>query len=398
MDDPSLELAPGAQAPPGGIPLASPDIGELERRFVDESLRSGWVAYGSFVERLEAEVRGLLGVGHAVGVASGTAALHLALLVAGVRPGDEVVVPALSFISPAFAIRYVGAHPVFVDAEPRYRQLDPERLAALLEDECHVTAGGLIRRASGRRVGAIVPVDVLGHPADVDAVNAVASKHGVPVVEDGAEALGASLRGRPAGALAGIGCLSFNGNKIVTAGSGGMVVSEDAAVAERVRYLATQAKDDPLEYVHGAIGFNYRLSNVHAALGYGQLLRLEEFVAAKRRIAAAYADSLRAVPGIELPAEAPDAVCTFWLYTIHVHAEEYGLSSRELLGRLVEAGIQARPLWQPLHRSPAFGDASHRSCPVADALHATGLSLPSSVTLTAADQARVIELIARGPA
>jgi perosamine synthetase len=398
MDDPSLELAPGAQAPPGGVPLAAPDIGELERRFVDESLRSGWVAYGSFVERLEAEVRGLLGVDHAVGVASGTAALHLALLVAGVRPGDEVVVPALSFISPAFAIRYVGAHPVFVDAEPRYRQLDPERLAALLEDECDVTAEGLIRRASGRRIGAIVPVDVLGHPADIDAVNALASKHGVPVVEDAAEALGASLRGRPAGALAGIGCLSFNGNKIVTAGSGGMVVSQDAAVAERVRYLATQAKDDPLEYVHGAIGFNYRLSNVHAALGYGQLLRLEEFVAAKRRIAAAYTDSLRAVPGIELPAEAADAVCTFWLYTIHVHAKEYGLSSRELLGRLVQAGIQARPLWQPLHRSPAFGDAFQRACPVADALHATGLSLPSSVTLTPADQARVIELIARGAA
>jgi perosamine synthetase len=396
MTDPVRELVPGAPPPPGGIPLASPDIGEVERELVDESLRSGWVAYGPFVDQLEEEVKRLLGVEHAVGVASGTAALHLALLAAGVGPGDEVIVPALSFISPAFAIRYVGASPVFVDAEPRYRQLDPERLADFLRGECKPSGQGLVRRVSDRKIGAIVPVDVLGHPADVDAVNALAAEHGVPVVEDAAEGLGASLRGRRAGALAEIGCLSFNGNKIVTAGSGGMVVTDDAETAERVRYLATQAKDDPLEYVHGAIGFNYRLSNVHAALGYGQLLRLEEFVAAKRRIAAAYADGLRDVTGIELPGEAPDAVCTFWLYTIHVHPDEYGRSSRDLLGRLLEAGIQARPLWQPLHRSPALVDAPQPACPVSDALHATGLSLPSSVGLDPRDQARVIGLIAQG--
>jgi perosamine synthetase len=397
MTDPVREIVPGAPSTAGGIPLAAPDIGELERQFVDESLRSGWVAYGPFVDRLEEEVKRLLDVQHAVAVTSGTAALHLALLAAGVRPGDEVVVSALTFISPAFAIRYAEARPVFVDAERLYRQLDPERLADFLHDECEQTSEGLVRRASGRRIGAIVPVDVLGHPADVDAVNALAADVGVPVVEDAAEALGASLRGRSAGALAEIACLSFNGNKIVTAGSGGMVVTDDARVAERARYLATQAKDDPLEYVHGAIGFNYRLSNVHAALGYGQLRRLDEFVSAKRRIAAAYADGFRDIPGIELPREAQDAFSTFWLYTIHVRADEYGMSSRDLLARLLDAGIQARPLWQPLHRSPALRDAEPSVCPVADELHATGLSLPSSVTLTPAEQARVVALIAEAP-
>ena len=393
MIDPVREIVPGAPAPDGAVPLAAPDIGDLERTLVDESLRSGWVAYGPFVGRLEEEVRRMLNVKHAVAVASGTAALHLALLAAGVRTGDEVIVSALTFISPAFAIRYAGARPVFVDAERSYRQLDPGRLADFLQEECEPTEEGLCRRASGRRIGAIVPVDVLGHPADVDAVRALAVEFDIPVVEDAAEALGASLRGRSAGALADVGCLSFNGNKIVTAGSGGMVVTDDARIAERVLYLATQAKDDPLEYVHGAIGFNYRLSNVHAALGYGQLLRLDEFVTAKRRIAAAYADGLDGIAGIELPREAPDAFSTFWLYTIHVHADEYGTSSRDLLARLLEAGIQARPLWQPLHRSPALAGSESPGCPVADDLYETGLSLPSSVTITPSDQERIIDVI-----
>jgi perosamine synthetase len=394
MKEPVRELVPGAPAPGGGIPLAAPEIGDAERRLVDESLRSGWVAYGPFVDRFEEEVRRLLGVEHAVAVASGTAALHLALLAVGVEPGDEVVVPALSFVSPAFAVRYVGATPLFVDAEPVYRQLDPQALADLLA-ACDRTEQGPVRRASGRRIAAIVAVDVLGHAADVDAVNALAQEHQVPVVEDAAEALGASLRGRAAGSLAAIGCLSFNGNKIVTAGAGGMVVSADAGIAERIRYLATQAKDDPLEYVHGTLGFNYRLSNVHAALGYGQLLRLDEFVDAKRRIAARYEEGLADLPGIDLPAEAPDAFCTFWLYTVHVDPGEFGLSSRQLLARLLDAGIQARPLWQPLHRSPALAGEAAAACPVADALHTTGLSLPSSVSLTPADQGRVIGAIAR---
>jgi perosamine synthetase len=388
------EIVPGAPPAAGGVGLAVPEIGDAERALVQESLDSGWVAYGPFVDRFEAEVRRLLGVEHAVAVASGTAALHLALVVAGVEPDDEVAVSTLTFISPAFAIRYADAWPIFVDAERTYRQLDVERLEAFLRDECDYAGGVLRRRSTRRRVAAVVAVDVLGHPADLDAVREVAAHYELPVIEDAAEGLGATSRDRPLGGLGDVGCLSFNGNKIVTAGSGGMVVTNDAATAERVRYLATQAKDDPLEYVHGEVGFNYRLSNVHAALGYGQLLRLDEFVAAKRRIAAAYADGLGDLPGIELPREAPDAFCTFWLYTVHVHPEEFGLDSRGLLRRLAEAGIQSRPLWQPLHRSPSLADAPRMDCPVADELCATGLSLPCSTGLTKADQARVIAAVA----
>ncbi len=389
------QVVPGRPAPAGGIALATPEIGARERAFVDEALRSGWVAYGPFVSRFEEETKRRLGVDHAVCVASGTAALHLALLAVGVRPGDLVPVSTLTFISPGFAIRYAGATPVLFDAERRYRQIDPVLLETFLREECERREDGAYHRASGRRIGAIVAVDILGHPADLPAVRSAADALDIPLVEDAAEGLGARLHDRPLGTFGDVACLSFNGNKIVTAGSGGMVVTHDADLADRVRYLATQANDDPLEYVHGEVGFNYRLSNVHAALGFGQLLRLDEFVAAKRRIAGGYADGLCVIPGIELPAEAPDAFSTFWLYTVHVHEDEYGVSSRELMRALLDEGIQARSLWQPLHRSPALRDALHHDCPVADDLHATGISLPCSVSLSAAEQERVISAIRR---
>lgn len=395
MAERTREIVPGAPPAAGGIALAVPEVGDTERAFVDEALRSGWVAYGPFVDRLEDEIRRLVGVEHAVGVASGTAALHLALLAAGVRPDDEIPVSTLTFISPAFAIRYAGAWPVFVDAEREYRQLDPARLEAFLAGECERRDGELVRRSTGRRVGAIVAVDLLGHPADMNAVVEIAARYDLPLVEDAAEALGASLDGRPSGSFGTVACLSFNGNKIVSAGSGGMVVTSDEQIAARVRYLATQAKDDPLEYVHGTVGFNYRLSNIHAALGYGQLLRLEEFVEAKRRIAAGYAAGLADLPGLELPREAPGAFATHWLYTLHVHEREYGIGSRDLLHRLADEGIQSRPLWQPLHLSPSLDQAPRVDCPVADGLYATGLSIPCSISLTAAEQERVVDAIRR---
>jgi perosamine synthetase len=377
------------------IPLAVPSIGESERAAVDESLRSGWVAYGPYVDRFEAEIAGLVGAEHAVAVASGTAALHIALLLAGVQPDDEVLVSTLSFISPAFAIRYVGAHPVFIDAEPEYRQLDVEKLRAFLQEECMRRDGAVVNRATGRRVAAILPVGILGHPADMDSVSEIAREYGLPVVEDGAETLGATYRGRPAGNLGTLGCLSFNGNKIVTCGGGGMIVTDDADWAERTRYLIAQAKDDPLEYVHGEVGFNYRLSNPHAALGVAQLGRLPAFVEAKRRIAATYAAGLAEIAGVEVPLEAPWAFSTFWLYTIEIDEDAYGIDSRELMRRLLGADIQVRPLWQPLHESPSMSGAQAYRCETAERLHRRCLSVPCSVSLSADDQARVIAELRR---
>jgi len=391
------EIVPGAPPPTGVIPLAVPDIGDAERAAVDEVLRSGWIAYGSHVDEFERQAAQRVGRRHAIGVASGTAALHVALLLAGVRPDDEVVVSTLTFASPAFAIAYVQAHPVLMDAERETWQIDPAKLAQFLRDECVLGEGGLRNRSSGRRIGALLPVSILGHPADLDAVGELAAQYELPVVEDAAEGLGARCRDRPVGGFGDISCLSFNANKIVTSAGGGMILTDDDAWAERARYLIAQAKNDPLEYVHGEIGFNYRLSNVHAAIGVVQLSRLDEIVLTKRRIAERYREGFAGVAGIDVPPEAPWAFSTFWLYTIQVVPEEYGMESRELMHRLLEADIQVRPLWQPLHRSPALRHAQAYGGEAADELHRRGLSLPCSISLTDEEQDRVIDEIARAP-
>ena len=386
------------------IPLSVPSIGDDERELVDEALRSGWVSSaGPYVDRFEASVARAVGRRAAVATASGTAALHLSLLIAGVEPDDEVAVSTLTFIAPANAIRYVGAWPAFIDADSVTWQMDPDILRGFLDDGCERDDSGALRnRVTGRRVAAVLPVHVLGHPVDMDPIVSVARGHGIPVIEDAAEALGAEYltahdtdhsEWRAAGSLGDVAALSFNGNKIVTCGGGGAVVSDDAKWAHRARHLSTQAKADPTEYVHDEIGFNYRLTSVQAAIGSAQLDKLDAFVAAKRRIAARYAEELGEVTGIEPMPEAPWARSSFWLYTVLVDEAEFGMDARALLRRLDEQGMQARPLWQPLHRSPAHAGAFSTSSEVADRLHARALSLPCSVDLAGEQQARVIETI-----
>jgi perosamine synthetase len=370
-----------------------PEIGDEERRLVDDSLRTGWIAYGPYVDRLEEQIRELLGVDHAVAVGSGTAALHLALLVAGVERDDEVIVSTLSFISPAFAIRYVGAWPVFIDAEPVHWQVDAGKLAQFLGEECERRDGRPVNKRSGRRIAALLPVGILGHTFDADPIRELATEYGLPIVEDAAESLGSRYKDRPGGTLGDVSCLSFNGNKIVTCGGGGMVVTNDSALADRVRYLATQAKDDPLEYVHGEVGFNYRLANPLAAIGCAQLQRLDEFVERKRAIFSVYRETLSDVAGLSFQREADWAFSTFWLASIRVDEDEFGMGSRELMHRLLDAGIQVRPFWQALHESPSMRGAQAYRCDVASALVAESLMVPCSVGLAETDQARVIETI-----
>jgi perosamine synthetase len=328
-----------------------------------------------------------------VAATSGTAALHLALMLAGVGPGDEVVLPSLTFIAPAFAVRYTGAWPVLADVDPPCWQLDAIQVGRFLREDCHMGPQGLVNRATGRRVRALLPVDLLGHPAPMDQLMALAQEFGLVVIEDATESLGATFHGRPVGGLGHMGCLSFNGNKTITSGGGGMLVTDDPALADRARYLSTQAKDDPLEYVHGQVGYNYRLGNLQAAMACAQLELLDEYVAAKRRIAQTYQEGLASVPGISFMAQAPGAFSACWLTTILVDPALYGQDCRALLARLRQGRIQARPLWQPLHQSPALAGAHNLGCPVSERLHARGLSLPSSVGLTPADQERVIQAI-----
>jgi perosamine synthetase len=390
----SMPHEPGGLAPEGLIPLCVPELIGDEWRYVKECLDTGWVSsVGSYVNRFEREIAAAVGKKHGVATINGTAALHVALLVSGVEAEDEVVVSALTFIAPANAIRYAGAWPVFIDAEPDYWQMDPARVVRFLEQGCQWNNGVLRNARTGRRVRAIMPVDILGHPVDMDPILDIAQKFGLTVVEDATESLGALYKTRPVGQLGDLACFSFNGNKLITTGGGGMIVTDDEMLARRARYLTTQAKDDPIEFIHGTIGYNYRLSNVQAAMGCAQLEHLDSYVTAKRQIAERYAEAISAIPGLTPMPQAPWARSTYWLYTTLVDAEQYGTGSRSLFRVLASCGIQARPLWQPLHRSPAHRNDTHSACPVADRLNRDALSLPCSVGLSHAAQLRVIDVL-----
>ena len=387
-------LEPGAPAEEGGVPLCVPHLGGRESEYVQECLATNFVSsVGPFVPRFEDAISEYLGGLSAVATVNGTASLHLALLAAGVEVDDEVMVSTLSFIAPANAIRYCGAWPVFIDSEADYWQMNPAAVADFLETRCETVRGVTTNRFTGRRVRAIVPVHILGHPVDMDPVLELARRYGLVVVEDATESLGARYRNRMVGTLGDIGCLSFNGNKLITTGGGGMVVTSNRMLAQRCRYLSTQAKDEPVEYIHGAIGYNYRLTNISAALGCAQMERIGEHISAKRRIAASYSSALSQISGLSLLGEAPWAQSIFWLTTVRVDRESYGLDSRGLMQALQLCGIATRPLWQPLHLSPAHAPASSNNplpCPLAERVAEQALSLPSSVGLTTEMQSRVI--------
>jgi len=372
------------------IPLSVPCLQGREWEYVRECLDTGWVSsVGPFVERFEQAVAEYVGAKHAVAVVNGTSALHIALLCSGVQPDDEVLVPTLTFIASANSIRYAGAHPVFIDAEPRHWQMDPNLIEHFLTRECERKGGVLRNRTSGRRVRAIMPVHVLGHPADMDPICDLAQRFELEVIEDAAEGMGTRYKRRHVGEFGRVGCFSFNGNKIMTTGGGGMLVTDDEQLAIRARHLTTTAKDNALEYIHGEVGYNYRLTNVAAAIGCAQLEQLDQFVLAKRRIATSYERELGNVDGVQLYSVADHAFCTYWLYTIAVSAEVYGTDRRGLHRRLAQQGIQTRPLWQPLHASGAHGASQAILNGVADQLYGRCLSLPCSIDLSEAGIARV---------
>ncbi|MHB8799685.1 MAG: LegC family aminotransferase [Thermoanaerobaculia bacterium] len=372
-----------------------PELRGNEWKYVKECLDTNFVSsVGPFVDRFERMMAETVSTAHAVATVNGTAALHVALRVAGVRPDDEVLVSTLSFIAPANAIRYLGAWPVFVDAESEHWQMDPALVEGFLREECRKESDGLWNRRTGRRVSALLPVHVLGHPVDMDPILESARRHGLVVVEDATESLGSRYKGRPTGSMGLLGCFSFNGNKILTTGGGGMITTDDRELACRAKYLTTQAKDDPIEYVHGEIGYNYRLTNVLAAIGCAQLEQIDAYVRRKREIAAAYDAAVRCLPGLSRLRRSDLVESNEWLYTVAVNEQRAGRSSRQLLEGLAARGIQSRPLWQPLHRSPAYAGACERiGGGVAETLNREGLSLPCSVGLTEAEQNRVLSAL-----
>lgn len=376
------------------IPLSVPEMRGNELAYLRECIETNWVSYvGPFVARFEEQMAKYVGTNHAVATNSGTAALHIALLVVGVKPDDEVLVPDLTFIAPANTIRYAGAFPVFMDVTPDHWQMDAAKVAEFLEKECHAADGRLRNRKTGRAVTAIVPVHILGHPVDMQPILDLARRYHLLVIEDATETLGGKYRGTMVGALGDIACFSFNGNKIITTGGGGMLTTDNEAWAQQAKYLTTQAKDDPIEYVHHEIGYNYRLTNLQAAVGVGQMEKLDDYIRIKRGIAERYAKGLADVPGLTLPKEASWAFSTFWLYTLLVDEACSGLDSRALQRALAERNIQTRPLWAPIHEQRPYRDCQAYRIEAADRLYRDALSLPCSVGLREADQQRVIAAV-----
>ncbi|MEO5338002.1 MAG: LegC family aminotransferase [Magnetospirillum sp. WYHS-4] len=376
------------------IPLCVPHLAGNEAAYLKECVDTNWVSSaGPFVDRFERDMAARLGLSHAVATVNGTAALHLALLVAGVRPGDIVPMSNLTFIAPANAVRYLGASPLFVDADPATWQMDAGLLVRYLEDDCEPCSHGLRERATGQRIGALLPVHILGHPVDMDPILDVARRFAIPVIEDATESLGAAYKKRPVGTLADAACLSFNGNKLMTSGGGGMVVTGRADWAERIRHLATQAKSDALEFVHDEIGYNYRLTNLQAALGVAQLERLDDLIATKRRIALRYRQAFADLPGLHFMPQASWAESVFWLSTVRIDAKAFGMDRKAVGVALAARGIETRPLWQPMHRSPAHAGARTLGGAVAERLQGESLSLPSSCGMTEEHQERVVKAL-----
>ncbi len=390
----STTYEPGGPVPAEMIPLCVPQIAGNEGKYIQDCIDTGWVSsVGSYVDRFEKMIAERMGTQFAVATVNGTSALQVALKVGGVEPDDEVLCSTLTFIASANAIRYANAWPVFIDAEPLHWQMDPNLVEDFLTERCDWKNGALRNRQTGRRVRAIEPVHVLGHSVDMDPILELARRFDLLVVEDAAEALGTKYKDQLVGGLGDLGCTSFNGNKLITTGGGGMIVTNDEALARKARYLTTQAKDDPIEYVHNEIGFNFRLPNILAAFGCAQAERLEDYISAKRRVAAQYHQELAGIPGV-IPFESScDVFCTWWLYTIQIDSAEFGRTSRELRRELHEQNIQTRPLWQAMHDSPAHQPAQVMNAGVAERLVAECLSLPCSVGITADQVSRVCQTV-----
>ncbi|CAN5516732.1 aminotransferase class I/II-fold pyridoxal phosphate-dependent enzyme [soil metagenome] len=370
------------------IYLSPPDVGPLERELLLDAFDSNWIApLGPHVDAFEREFADIVGVPYAVALSTGTGALHLGLAALGVGRGDEVVTSTLTFAATANAITYVGATPVFIDAARDSWTMDVD----LLEEELAV------RGRAGRLPAAVLAVDLYGQCCDYERLLAVCESYGVPVIEDAAEALGAACGTRQAGAFGACAAFSFNGNKIITTGGGGMLVSHSKALIDRVRHLATQARDPAPHYEHSEIGYNYRLSNLLAAVGRGQLVSLDRKIERRRAIRQNYQASLRHLPGVEFLPEAHYGRSNAWLTCITIDARLLGATSSEIRVHLESHDIETRPVWKPMHLQPVYRDCPVRGGRVAAELFHTGLCLPSGSGLTPAEQANVVAAIADVP-
>lgn len=366
------------------IYLSPPHMGGDEIRLVEEVFASNWIApVGPHVSAFESEFAIKVGCRHAAAVSSGTAALHLALRLVGVGPGDDVLCSTLTFVASASPILYQGGRPVFIDSDWSTWNMNPDLLIRELE--------ACAKRESLPK--AVVLVHLYGQPADIDPILAVCQRFEVPLIEDAAEALGAHYKGKAPGTFGKVGIYSFNGNKIITTSSGGMLVSDDEALVEKARFWATQARDPAPHYQHSELGYNYRMSNVLAAIGCGQLRVLDDRVAAKQRIFAWYQKALGDLPGLSFMPEPSFGRATRWLTCVTIDPARFGAARDDVLKAMEEENIEARPLWKPLHLQPIFSSCKVVGGEVAEGLFGQGLCLPSGSNMTVEDLDRVASVI-----
>ena len=366
--------------------LSPPHIGVEERHFVDAAFATNWVApAGPHLSAFEEEMCAASGIRSAVCLSSGTAALHLAMRLVGAQSGDEVFCSTFTFVASANPIVYQGARPVFIDADERSWNMDPDLLAEALAQ----------RAKTGRLPRAIIVADIYGQCAAWDEITAVAAAHGVPVIEDAAEAVGATYRGKWAGGFGVLGIYSFNGNKILTTSGGGMILSADVALVDRAHKLATQARDLAPHYEHSELGYNYRLSNLLAGIGRGQLLSLSRRIARRREIFEIYRQALGDLPGVAFMPELPGGRATRWLTCLTIDPAVSSVSRDTVLGALEAGNIEARPLWKPLHQQPLYRGSASFGGAVADRLFERGLCLPSGSAMNEEELQRVIGVVRR---
>lgn len=362
--------------------LHEPEFAGREGEYLKSCIDSGWVSYlGEFVERFERDLARATDMAHVIVTVNGTVALHATLLIAGVKPGDEVLVPSLTFAATANAVSHCHAIPHFVDSELRTLGVDPERLEEHLAASTEMRDGVCTNTQTGRPVRAIVPVHVFGHPVRMPALQLVAERYGLVIVEDAAEALGSRMNNRPVGGDGLLSVLSFNGNKIVTTGGGGAILTNDAEVARRVRHLTTTAKKPhAYEFMHDEVGYNYRLPNINAAVGCAQLERLDDFVARKRQLALQYADAFARVPGVTFFREPAGAASNYWLNAFLLDAEHAGERDR-LIEEAQAEGLGCRPVWVPMHRLPMYAACPRMDLSVCEDIARRLINVPSSPRL-----------------
>jgi perosamine synthetase len=370
--------------PGGGLALHEPEFAGRENDYVKECIDTGWVSsVGAFVDRFERDLEAYTGAKHAVATSNGTSALHICLLLAGVEPGDEVLVPTLTFIATANAVTYAGAVPHFVESETVSLGVDCGRLDAYLQEYAEVVDGCCRNRRTGATIRAIVPMHVFGHPCDLDALVALSERWHIALVEDAAESLGSRYKGRHTGNAGSVAALSFNGNKVITTGGGGAILTNDAALARRAKHLTTTARvAHRWSFIHDEVGFNYRLPNLNAALGCAQIEQLPRFIAQKRALASRYAAAFAGISGVRFLIEPAGTESNYWLNAIVVDG---GMARRDaVLADLNDAGYMSRPVWTLMHRLPMYAECPRMPVPVAEALEASIINIPSSAKLGAA--------------